>query len=176
MARSTLSSIIFLSAINFSKTFQLQLLIKDSLTDLQLLGKFQGSQVEESVFDLVIFSPTRICQMGITNPRPKHNGLYSTHQRLSLMRTCWQSNGLSLAKIRGVRCHCPASPAWWTIKQFTNFTKVQKIVWHSYFLTFIRVSGVSVAPVAVDAVGNLLWGRRQLPIIWRIHITTFGDW
>ena len=42
-----------------------------------------------------------------------------------------------------------------------------------YFLTLIRVSGVSVAPVAVDAVGNLLWGRRQLPpIIWLVHITT----
>ena len=81
MARSTLSSTIFLSAINFSETFQLQLLIKDSLTDLQLLGKFLGSQVEESVFDLVILSPTRRCQ-------PKHNGLYLTHQRLPLMRTC----------------------------------------------------------------------------------------
>ena len=119
MARSTLSSTIFLSAINFSETFQLQLLIKDSLTDLQLLGKFLGSQVEESVFDLVILSPTRRCQ-------PKHNGLYLTHQRLSLMRTGWKSDGLSLAKIRGVRGHCPASPAWWTIKQFTNFTKVKK--------------------------------------------------
>ena len=33
-------------------------------------------------------------------------------------------------------------------------------------MTLIRVSGVSVAPVAVDAVGNLLGRRGHLPSIW----------
>lgn len=53
----------------------------------------------------------------------------------------------------------------------TLYKKVLKNL--SHFVTLILVSGVSVAPVTVDAVGNLLRGRGHLPRVWLAHIMIY---
>ena len=67
------------------------------------------------------------------------------------------------------RCCVTRSDPQLTLVVHCQTVKILKIC-HIYLLTLLRVSDVSVAPVTVDTVGNLLWGSRQLPIIWLGHI------